>query len=92
MIGSQSFKILLDDWKLLQQNSTESLWVNKNVPDIMALRFQSEAPEDLPPDYPNIDSHKALFENAIAQADGAVISVDFLDVKGVEAFQTVVKF
>lgn len=89
----QSFKFPLDEWKLLEQGSTsEILWINKVVPDIMAQRFAVKPPDDLPADYPNIQSHRDLFETLMSKEGGAVVSVEFLTVKNVEAFQTIFKF
>ena len=89
----QSFKVPLNEWRILEPNSSkEMLWINETVPDIMVQRFALKAPDDLPADYPDIHSQRAMFETMITQADGAVVSVDFLTVKGIEAFQTIFKF
>jgi len=92
MPTSQSFKPPMDGWKFLEQSSTQILWINDAIPDVMAQRFALNPPNDLPVNYPDINSHRAMFETMITQAEGAVISVDFVTVKGIEAFQTIFKF
>ena len=88
----QSFKVPTEDWKFLEHSSSQIYWVNKTIPDLMMQRYGLNPPNDLPPDYPNIVSHRAMFEEFIAKEKGAVISVDFLIVKNLEAFQTIFKF
>lgn len=89
---AQSFVISKDGWKFLQSSPMETLWVNETIPDIMAQRFSPHPPNDLPADYPNIDSHLAMFEAVISKEGGAVVSVDLVTVKDIEAFQTIFKF
>ena len=88
----QSFKFAKDGWKFLEHSSSQIYWVNETFPDLMIQRYAPNPPNDLPPDYPNIVSHRAMFEEFISKEKGAVISVDFLNVKNIEAFQTIFKF
>src|ERR1041385_7047417 len=87
-----SFKIPTTEWKVLKSTVNDIAWVNIKIPDTMMQFLKLAEPGDLPPDYPNIDSHKAMFENLSRKAGNAVVSVDFVTIKGVEAFQTIFKF
>lgn len=89
---AESFHVSMVGWKLIEPVDGQIVWVNEGVPDVRIQRYGRFPPTDLPPDYPNIESHRAMFERMMNQSQGAVISVDFLKVKGIEAFQTIFKF
>lgn len=92
MPSLQSFKLENAGWTVTKSGENFITWRNDSIPDFRVQNLFLNPPHDLPANYPDLKAHYELFEELSKKDGSAVVSVEFLNVKGVEAFQTILKY
>jgi hypothetical protein len=88
----ESFKLETNGWTVTKNGTNFISWRNDSIPDFRVQSLSLNPPNDLPANYPDLKAHYKLFEELSKKDGSAVVSIDFLNVKGVEAFQTILKY
>src|SRR5687768_17410176 len=93
MITFDSFKLDLatNQWHFVKEEGQLRTWFNP-ARDFMQQRLGLSAPNDLPPNYPNLASLRMHFESMGRQDKVVVVGHEFLDIQGVEGYTTVFKY